>query len=176
MWEAVIGVCGTLAGVLLGWLLGKAKNGKLNFWFDNLYDEEITESENSKNIYYRAKFNLKLYNSGDKPAIAMDLKVVFKDSESNIVFEDKIYDRTKTKATNYGIFREKIDIVNLSGLTGTEIKAEISVNCANEQQIEKTKKIYLSYRNSKEKTKEILICNKDLEKCFKDLEKEKNNG
>lgn len=56
MWETIIGVCGTLAGTLLGWLLQFIKTKKLYF-------SEIKINPIIKDEFFKAYFELNIYNS-----------------------------------------------------------------------------------------------------------------
>ena len=165
MWESIIGVCGTLAGTVLGWFLARSKKGKLKIKFSKLYEEQAEDINDGTSMpikSYRTNIDLKLYNSGDKPTIARDFEVSFRNNDGKEILRKGIYDDTKTKVFSYGTHYEFIDVVNVSGLSGRDLKALIIVSHDNVDLIKNAKSLYLIYKNDKFKEKQIKICEKDF--------------
>ena len=68
MIEALIGVAGTLLGTILGWCLGNIKSNRLIF---NIKEIHLLD----KNDYYKAYFDLNMFNKSDKPKALRNLKI-----------------------------------------------------------------------------------------------------
>lgn len=165
MWESIIGVCGTIVGTIIGWLLARSKKGKLKIEFSELYDEQAEDVNDGTSMplkSYQSNIDLKLYNSGDKPTTARDFEISFMDNDEKEILKGKIYDNTKTKMTSCGIHYERINVINVPGLSGMDLKAIIIVNHDNVELIKNARSLYLVYKDDKFKEKRIKICEKDF--------------
>lgn len=186
MWEAIIGVGGTLAGTLLGWLLAKWKTGKLKINLGNLYNEQfhrcganygayIPDKKESEVYSYSVDFDISLYNESERTKTIRDLTLSFRDVNNNELFAKKV-DNGETQRLVSNHFKiDKVGVVNLSGFAGLDIKARVSVGENNIDNLYRTKKIYLCYKNEKFKTNEKLLC-EDFIPSEKQILEEINNG
>lgn len=186
MWEALIGVGGTLAGTLLGWLLAKWKTGKIKIKLGELHNEQFHRNgsnygasipglKESEVYSYSVDFDIALYNESEKTKTIRDLTLSFRDCNNNELFSKVIDDGETQRLVSHYFKIDKVGVINLSGFAGMDIQARVSVGRSNLDNLYKTKNIYFCYKDEKFKTKEKLLCtNFNLKE--KQILEEKNNG
>ena len=181
MSEAIIGVIGTLLGTILGWILGRIDFGRLRISFDNTtYEFSVPGSMcyipgvKSNEIYlYKFSTTMQLFNGSNTNRVVRTVQMIFNDGKQDLLLIDADNDDTKRYAT-HAIFYDKMDIANIPEHTGVDLKMHI---CTGDiDNILKTKKIFIQYKNQNLKTKRIFLKNVDYSKQPRFIEEEENNG
>ena len=109
MCEAIIGVCGTLAGTLLGWLLQFIKTRKI--FFSKIILHPIT-----KDGFLKAYFQISIYNSSHYARAIRNPKIIGYSNKNEVinesVQESKLFENSFEK-DEYEKYRRDLDIINL---------------------------------------------------------------
>lgn len=185
---AMIGVIGTLLGTILGWVLNNiSDNGRLNIyvskWEDSfLQHDDVGSMKSSKCIeeteLYSYKLCLDIYNSCAEPRIMRDIKIVFNNGKKDIEFSVPEDDRTRRSSGPISFYDD------LGPIT-VPAKSVLQINLHNGKWkkdnnplfIGEAKKVFLEYRNNKNRKKRILLKQEDYNRYFENHPQEdKENG
>lgn len=184
---ALIGVGATLAGTVLGWVLNNLSNrGKLyifvSSWEDSFKYNNIGVmvpcSKREEVQCYSYKVSLDLYNSSGNTKIMRNIQIIFSDGKSDIEQQTPKDDSTcrYVRPMNY---YDKVEAINIPP------KAVIKLNLHDgawdkDDKLDfiwKSKKVYLVYRDEKNKVRRKLIKTEDYENYFSNHKQEdKYNG
>lgn len=174
---AVIGVLGTLAGTVLGWILNSLSGrGRLiifvSSWEDKFLHQDsyggmAPSSSIDETEFYTYKFSLDVYNSSSESRIMRDVIVSFNDGTKDIKQTSPNDDSTK-HGGNPIRFDRAIGPITIPPKTVINLKLH---NGSNRQKggldyIWKTKKVFLKYRNERNKQKRVLIKAEPYSKYF----------
>ena len=174
---AIIGVCGTLLGTIVGWLLNSlSRKGKLNIYISNWIDkfsrhdnyggtEPCTSIEPVE--YYSYSLCLDIYNSSSESRIMRNIAVVFSDGNRDIYTETPADDSTRHSIASVPFYDEvtpltiqpkSVYTLNLHG--GSQKKDGVPLF------IWSVKKVFLNYTDEKNKQKKVLLKEEDYSKYF----------
>lgn len=149
--KEIIGIVGTLSGTFLGWFLKfiQDNHGKTEILVSNIIDEQSKKGE------YLLCFDLFICNHSLSPKYIKDLSLCFYKRK-------KLFECSPNKTSNHicCFDIDKKSLINIVELKYNEPQYIRLQNIFNEEQVNKfkmAKKIKLSYRNEKGKTKKILI-------------------
>lgn len=166
---AVIGVGGTLAGTILGWILnGVSQRGKLKVflfsWKDKFeYNSRegymVPSISKEQTELYHFDIVLDIYNSSRDTKIMRDISIAFSDGKNEL----KIF-TPKDDATLYhnGPRRCYLDVspINIPPQTVIQVKLHDGIWKDKNESLDfiwAARKVYLTYLNSKGKRKRILL-------------------
>lgn len=184
---ALIGVGATLAGTVLGWVLNNLSNrGKLNIfvssWEDSFKYNNIGEmvpcSKREEVQSYSYKVSLDLYNSSGNTKIMRNIQIVFSDGKSDIEQQTPKDDLTRRYVQPMNYY-DNVEPINIPP------KAVIKLNLHDGAWdkdgkldfIWKSKKVYLVYRDEKNKVRRKLIKTEDYGNYFTNhKQEEESNG
>lgn len=174
---ALIGVGATILGTILGWVLNNLSSyGKLNIFtssfrnefkaFDGLGDFKQCSDRNSASCY-NYSVSLDIYNSGGDPKIMRDIKIVLNDGKNDLLSNTPFDNATMTN-TFPGRYYEKVEPLNIPPKAVITLDLHDTIDNKNDEFnfIWKTKKIFLTYTNEKNKSKKVLLKNVDYEHYF----------
>lgn len=164
---AIVGVLGTLAGTFLGWLLNNlSRRGKVNIYVTSFKDEfkhnemgcMVPSSSIEQTQSYTYRLILDLYNSSGETKILRNLTIVFNDGKNDL-FKSVPKDDSTRRASGFVNFYDTICPINISP------KSIIQLNLHNGAWVDgggldfiwKTKKIYLTYIDEKNKLRKVDI-------------------
>lgn len=184
---ALIGVGATIAGTVLGWVLNNLSNrGKLNIyvssWEDKFQYNDIGEmvscSKREEVQSYTYKISFDLYNSSGNTKIMRNIQIAFSDGKSDIEKQTPQDDATKRFLSKM-VFYDDVKPINIP--PKAVIKLDLHNGSWNKDgeldYIWKTKKVYLIYKDEKNKIKRIFIKSEDYENYFiNHILEEKENG
>ena len=150
MIEALIGVGGTLLGTILGWCLGNIKSNRLIF---NIKEIHLLD----KGDYYKAYFNLNMFNKSDKPKALRNLKIRgYKNKECvvDVDVERSPEEGFKTAAEReeYEAYLRAISLLSINAYESKEIPCKIEII-----DMEEDAEFYLEYYDDKFKLHRIAI-------------------
>ena len=184
--NALIGVIGTLAGTILGWLLNNfSKRGKLNIYVSSWeetpqhhsqYGELVPCHKNEQFDHYSYKLLLDIYNNSSETKIMRKIQVVYSKGRK-ILFYSIPNDEssTKTSCSSFHIYY-KTEPINIPPKSVIQLKLcdgmckEDSLDNLWESNI-----VYLKYTNEKNKDKTVLILkDRNFESLFLDEEDTQN--
>lgn len=167
MQTAIISVVGTLAGTALGWFLNNlSQRGKLRIYVSAF--KEVFQYNNmgcmaqSSSIeqtdYYGYKLTLDLYNASGTPKIMRNLTVVFSDGKQDL-FKSVPKDDETRRSSGPAFFYDDVGPINIPPKRIIQMRLH---NGAHKRDggldfIWKTKKIYLTYTNEKNKLVKVNI-------------------
>ena len=188
MEEAIIGIAGTILGTILGWVLNTVSNkGKLSIylsdWSDSFeynsdYGEMIPSSNVESTILYSYNFCIDVYNSSAEPLIMREIKVAFSDGKKDIQIDLPKDERTRR---NNGVisFYDNLESVTIPAKSVLHFKLRNGMykekNC--DLYIWKAKKVFLLYKDKKNKQHRILLKEEDYSRYFENHpQEEKHNG
>ena len=158
----IIGVFGSLFGVVLGWILNEvARKGKLivnirgNIKGDFYARNELVAKSLDDSNQFKCKINLEISNSGTDRKVMKDIRIAFCDeTKENIKLEaDFLLGKDSLMAVERSSAIMHIPAKTASSIifiVSTEKKEEIL-------KIHKTSKIFLLFKNEKNKEKKKLI-------------------
>lgn len=181
--EAIIGIVGTLLGTILGWVLGRVDFGRLTTAFNNtVYEFSVPGSmcsipgvkSNEVNLY-KIGTTMQLYNSSNTNRVVRNVQFVFCDEKNDLLSVDAADDETRQNIP-HSIRYENMEIANIPACTGIDLK--IHVYTEDIDQVLKTKKIYIQYKNQRLKTKRVLLKTVDYSKQprFISLQEDETNA
>ena len=174
---ALIGVGGTLAGTVLGWVLNNITNrGKLQIytskWKDcferhDNYGGVCSAESRSETNGLSCDYSLDMYNSTGNVRIMRDIKFVLSDDKND--FETQIPNDATTRRTSAG--RVRFDEINALNIPPkTVMRLDLHNGIWNHECIPdfiwKVKKVYLTYTDEKNKSHRVLIKDVDYENRF----------
>lgn len=174
---AIIGVLGTLAGTILGWILNSLSNkGRLKIfvssWEDKFMHQDscgymAPSSSIDETEFYTYEFSLDVYNSSSESRIMRDVIVSFNDGKKDIEQSTPKDDSTKHGGNPLWFYRA-IGPITIPPKTVVNIKLHNGSNRQNGglDYIWKTKKVFIKYRNERNKQKRVLIKAEPYNKYF----------
>ena len=185
---AMIGVIGTLLGTILGWVLNNiSDNGRLNIyvskWEDSfLQHDDVGSMKSSKCIeetqLYSYNLCLDIYNSCAEPRIMRDIRIVFNNGNKDIEYSVPKDDSSRRSSGHIARYDE-------IGPITIPAKSVLQLNLHNGKwtkdncplYIWEVKKVFLEYRNDKNRKKRILLKREDYNRYFENHpQEEKENG
>ena len=185
---AIVGVVGTLAGTFLGWLLNHlSQRGKIHIYVTSFMDEfkynkigcMVPSSSIAQTESYRYKLVLDLYNSSGETKILRNLTIVFSDGKTDL-FKSTPNDDSTGRPSGPIWFYDEIAPINIPPKSITQLNLHNGASHQNDglDFIWKTKKIYMTYTNEKNKLCKIHIKSEDYSSYFENhkVENVSNNG
>lgn len=174
MCAAIIGVIGTILGTILGWFLNSISNkGKLKLYITSWEDEfEYLESgciapshsiEQTESYSYRLE--LDIYNSSGEPKIMRNIAIIFNDGKSDI-HKSIPQDVGTRRVSGYMAFYDDILPLNIPPKTVLHIQLLKSNHDHELDYIWNTKRIYLTYTDTKGRDKRMIIKSEDYANYF----------
>lgn len=176
---AVIGVGGTLAGTILGWILnGVSQRGSLKVflfsWGDsfeyNLKGYMVPSTSKEQTESYHFNGVLDIYNSSRDTKIMRNISIVFSDGKNDL----KIF-TPKDDATRYSIghLTQYLNVspINIPPQSVKQVKLLDGIWKDKSESLNfiwDTKKVHLTYSNSKGKRKRVLLHTESYCDRFKD--------
>ena len=150
MVEAWIGVAGTLFGTILGWCLGNVKSNRLIF---NIKEIHLLDKED----YYKAYFQLNMFNKSDKPKALRNLKIRgYKNGECVVEtdVEDSPSDAFKNheERDEYEAYLHAISLITINAYESKEISCKIEII-----DMEEDATFYLEYSDDNFKSRKIPV-------------------
>ena len=176
MLTAIIGVVGTLAGTVLGWLLNSWSNrGKLRIYVCDWKDEftynhigsMVSSSSAEQTECYSFKTSFDVYNSSGESKIMRDIEIVFSDGKKD-VRHDIPNDQDTMRHGNSFIHYDVIGPVNVPPKTVIKLNLRDGVRKKDDALdfIWRSKKVYLQYKDENNRQKRILIKKENYEEYF----------
>ena len=156
MCEAVIAVCSTVIGTIVGWILGSISLGRLHVslsGFDELYyyTEPYTTIIPGKKDHeiYNAKlsFKIRLYNSSSISRPIRDCVLEIFDESNNLIEEVPIKDEDSQERHSYAVSYKNIDVVNVPAYESSDIQAAIWID--DTDKMYRIKRIRFRYSDAK---------------------------
>jgi hypothetical protein len=176
MLSAIIGVCRTLAGTILGWFLNRLSQcGKLNiyptwcheFRHDDNYGGMKKSKSKEEAKYYEYHLKLDLYNSSGEPKIMRKIEVAFLHDKEELFRDTPKDDSTGHISRSIMIYNEVLPITIPAKTVDTVMMRSGFGDSDNRfSQILGTNKIMLTYRDYKDKEKKLLIKKYDFSRYF----------
>lgn len=150
MKEALIGVVGTLLGTLLGWILGKIKSNRLIF---NIVEIHLIDNGD----YYKAYFNLNVYNKSDKPKALRNIKIRgYKNNEcvveTDVEFSPKEGFKNHIEKEEYEKYLRDISLLSINAYESIEERCKIEII-----DLVEDAKFYLEYKDDKFQERKIPV-------------------
>ena len=174
---ALVGVIGTLAGTVLGWLLNNiSQTGKLHLYVCSFEDSfqrhgSFGDMHSSSSVedtqYYSYHLLLDLYNSSGATKIARNLTVVFSDGKNDL-YKSVPYDNHTRRASGHACFYDEIGPVNIPPKSVIQVCLHKGAwyNDNGLDFIWKTKKVYLTYTDENNRFKKVKIKSEDYSRYF----------
>lgn len=180
--DAVFGIVGTILGTVLGWILNQlSSKGKLKIfpakWEDELYNRYAGYKRNAETVeqiqHYSYRCELDIYNSSTEPRIMRDVHVIFKNKKVTLLSSVPFDEETLHDDSRFA-FYDEITPITVSAKSAVRIKIRNSEQSGEgrESFIWNTKRIYLTYRNEKNRLKRVLIHEEDYSKRLDNFTKE----
>ena len=173
---AGIGVVGTLAGTVLGWLLNSWSNrGKLSIyvcsWEDKFTHNEFghmiasSSIEQTKSYSFSASFDA--YNSSGETKIMRDIEIVFSDGKKDI-WHGTPDDQNTMHRGNVLIHCDEVEPLNIPPKTVIKLNLRDGVwnTDGSLDFIWRSKCVYLQYKDEKNHRKRILIKKENYAEYF----------
>lgn len=176
LWAAIIGVCGTLFGTILGWLLNNLSNrGKLVL---SVVEQEaefykpsygtLMKCNISDAFHFVYQLKIDIYNTSTKTKFMREIKFCFIDAAGKILKSISPVDKDlkmNGKATEV----QSINIAANSSISKTLYceKYKSDKNNDNFSFIFDTENIFITYINEKGKNKRILIKKGNIKDYYK---------
>ena len=150
MIEALIGVAGTLLGTVLGWCLGNIKSNRMIF---NIKEIHLLD----KDDYYKAYFNLNVFNKSDKPKALRNLKIRgYKNKEcvveTDVEHSPKEGFKNAAEREEYETYLRAISLLTINAYESKEVPCKIDIT-----DMEEDADFYLEYYDDKFKLHKIAI-------------------
>lgn len=150
MIEALIGVAGTLLGTVLGWFLGKIKSNRLIF---NVKEIHLLD----KGDYYKAYFNLNMFNKSDKPRALRNLKIRgYKNKECVVETDVELSPEEGFESTaereEYEAYLRAISLLSINAYESKEVSCKIEII-----DMEEDAEFYLEYYDDNFKLHKVAI-------------------
>ena len=169
----ILALIGTFGGVVLGWILNNlSKRGSLKVygketWLNELLTVEEVITDEIKEIgKYHCSVTLDLYNSSADMKIMRDIQFVYYDDEKEI--------KRITPINGEFIPRVKEEVLNIINVPPkTIIKKKLDAWFLSDWSfIQKTKCIYIEYKNEKNSLKKIYVQKFDFDVHLEQVKKE----
>ena len=172
---AIVGVIGTILGTILGWFLNSLSNkGKLKLyitsWEDDFqYLDEIGCAVPSNSIeqteFYSYKLSLDIYNSSGEQKIMRNIAIIFNDGKSDL-YKSIPQDIGSRRISGSVAVYDNVLPLNIPPKTVVHIEL-LNTNHGHElDYIWNTKRIGLTYTDTKGKDKRVIIKSEDYAKYF----------
>ena len=177
MWEAVFGIIGTILGTILGWLLNSLSNkGKLVFsvakWEDSFqHNDNLGSMVPSNGIeetqVYSYKLFLDIYNSSAETLIMRDIRIAFNDGTKDIHISVPQDDNTRRIGGSMS-FYDNILPMNIPPKSILQLHVHDGEWNQDHKMdfIWKTEKVFLVYKDMKNKDCRFLIKNEKYADYF----------
>ena len=173
---AMVGVIGTLAGTFLGWLLNTlSQRGKINIYVTSFVDEfkhneigcMVPSSSIEQTESYTYKLLLDLYNSSGETKILRNLTIIFSDGKTDL-FKSVPNDDNTGRHSGPVWFYDQISPINIPPKSILQLNLHNGAwhNNSGLDFIWKTKKVYLTYTDEKNKLHKMNIKNEDYNLYF----------
>lgn len=173
---AILGILGTLAGTVLGWVLNNiSQHGRINvyilYWKDKFMYNKTGSIINSNSIqqtqYYSYDSSIDLYNSSGETKIMRNIEIIFtnkKDELYHSIPMDKSTERTGVGGTVYN----DILPINIPPKSVKHIEIHYGLWKSDESfdLLWDTTHIFLKYIDEKNKKKKILIKREKYKEYF----------
>ncbi len=164
---AVLGIVGTLAGTVLGWVLNSlSQKGKLKVFvkkWEEVYQKpdkhgSFEKCNSNEAKYYHYNLSLDIYNSSRETRIMRNIQVVFMDRKSLLFSSVPMDDATK-RYSHPLVHYDAISVVNISAKTVVAIDMHAGFNNSDEEweRLSKANRIVLIYKDEKNKKKAVVI-------------------
>lgn len=168
MQVAIVGVLGTLAGTILGWILNNLSNrGKLNIYVSswtekfNRFVYGVTSPSRSKEETrgYTYHVTLDLYNSSGTTRIMRDIEISFSDGNKELTRHTPQNDATATPGIVGGMNYSQVGAINILPRTVVQLELHYGELGENDgiENVWNTQKVYLHYVDEKNKKRKVLI-------------------
>lgn len=165
--EAIIGVIGTLAGTVLGWLLNNlSQSGKLNIYVSSFTDSfqhnkigcMVPSSSVEETEYYSYKLILDLYNSSGTAKIMRNITVVFSDGKNDLL-KSIPHDEQTRRTAGHACFYNDVGPINIPPKSIIQLNLHRGAwrSEGGLDFIWKTQKVYLTYLDENSKLKKFKI-------------------
>lgn len=185
---ALVGVIGTLAGTVLGWLLNNlSQSGKLNIYVSS-FEDSFQHSDNigcmvpSSSIeeteHYSYKLILDLYNSSGTAKIMRNITIVFSDGKKDLL-RSVPNDNYTRRSSGHACFYDEIGPVNIPPKSIIQLNLHRGAwrSDGGLDFIWKTQKVYLTYLDENNKLKKFKIKTEIYRDYFDNHKaEEKENG
>lgn len=174
---AIIGVLGTLAGTVLGWILNSlSSKGKIKIfvssWEDKFLHQDgyggmASSSSIEDTEFYTYELSIDVYNSSSESKIMRDVMVSFNDGKKDIEQSTPNDDRTKHGGNPLWFYRA-IGPITIPPKTVVNLKLHNGSNRQNGglDYIWKTKKVFIKYRDEHNNQKRVLIKSEPYSEYF----------
>ena len=172
---AIIGVIGTILGTILGWFLNSLSNkGKLKLyitsWEDDFqYLDEIGCAVPSNSIeqteFYSYKLSLDIYNSSGEQKIMRNITIIFNDGKSDL-YKSIPQDIGSRRFSRSMAIYDNVLPLNIPPKTVLHIDLLNSNHGHELDYIWNTKRIDLTYTDTKGKDKRVIIKSEDHANYF----------
>ena len=183
---ALIGVLGTLLGTLLGWWLNSlSQKGKLSIyiysWEDSFQYNKMGFMTNSSSIeqtqHYAYKLTLDLYNSSGATRIMRNITVVFSDGKKEL-YKSIPNDDSTRRSSGHACFYDEVSPINIPPKSIIQLSLHNGAwnNDGGLDFIWKTKKIYLTYTDEKNRCRKVKIKAEDYSKYFENHKSEETDN
>jgi phage-related tail fiber protein len=149
----IIGVCATLGGTVLGWLLGMISNnmGKMQVYVDKYEDNRSNKKE------YACISKIFVCNSTNKQQCLRNVRLEFRDEKNKSLFEAKVGCGTDSFETVRSHNENILGIVKINGMAQEEFDISRLIDGENYKKLSNAKAIYLKYEDLNNHTKSVLI-------------------
>ena len=174
---AIVGVVGTLAGTFLGWLLNNlSQRGKVNMYITSFIDEfkynneigcMVPSSSIDQTQCYSYKLILDLYNSSGETKILRNLTIVFSDGKTDL-FKSVPNDDSTGRCSGPLWLYDQISPINIPPKSILQLNLHNGVWYDNGELdfIWKTKKVYMTYIDEKNKLRKVSVKFEDYSSYF----------
>lgn len=178
-WTVIIGVAGTICGTILGWVLNWLSNcGKLRVyvisWEDVFKCGRERASGYSRSIETTKRWvlhtELELYNGSNSTKSMRGLRIVLNDGRKDlceIAPDKKQTEGTVSKYVSIGVIHIPAKMTIQLDLQNILVYGDEGFDC-----IWKCKKIFLLYKDGKDRQKRVLLKTKDYANHFNDQKQE----
>lgn len=167
---AVLGIVGTLAGTVLGWVLNSlSQKGKLKVFvkkWEEVYQKPdklggFEKCNSNEAEYYNYNLSLDIYNSSRETRIMRNIQVVFMDRKSLLFSSVPMDDATK-RFSHPLVHYDEISVVNIpaKSVVAVEMHAGLNKSCEEWGYFSKANRVTLVYIDEKNKKKTVEICKK----------------
>ena len=173
---ALVGVIGTLAGTILGWLLNNiSQSGKLNAYVFSFTDKfeyndmgfMVASSSIAETQLYSYKLILDLYNSSGATKIMRNITVIFSDGKKDL-HKSIPHDDSTRRSSGPAWFYDEVGPINIPPKSIIQLNLHRGAwrSEGGLDFIWNTKKVYLSYTDEKNKRRKVKIKTEDYSKYF----------
>lgn len=173
---ALIGVGATIAGTVLGWVLNTlSSRGTLRIFVSNWEDSfqynkagsMVPSTTRNEVQLFSYKVSLDLYNSSGNIKIMRNIQIVFSDGKNDIKSETPKDDATRRSASHM-TFYDEVGPINIP--PKAVVKLVLHEGAWNQNSeldfIWQSKKVYLTYRDEKNKVRRKLLKVENYEDYF----------